>query len=499
MPRSKTPTTFPLRIDRAAPTPISDQVYEAIKRYVLVGTLAPGMALPSPRTLAQEAGCARNTVLAAYSRLSEEGYVQSRPGGGTYVHADLPDPKRASQRTRVASSSPGKPRRENPGAVARDLERWATPGAPFDAGFPDLRIFPFEQWARISASCWKHPMDAITQQSDGAGFPLLRAQLVEHIASTRALACTQDEILIAHGTQDAVRLIAETLLPPGSSVGLEDPGFPGLARAIAAAGMRPQAVPIGSEGLLVTALESLRPRPRLVQVAPSRQFPTTIHMSLPRRLELLDWAHANDAWILEDDYDSEFRYGGFPLPTLKQLERDRGLAQSRVLYTASFTRSVFPAIRLAFVIAAPELRSALADRRRSTTGELGVGLQPVLAEFMRSGALAAHLARSQKLLRHRRDALLRALRTHAADWFRPRLAPSGTYLLAEPTDALRVQLEAVDSPAWAETGLTLRSTRDYASRPLAGAAYLFGFAAWRPRELQASVRRLVSSLDHQRT
>ena len=321
---------LPVAVDAEQGEPLHRQVYRELARLILAGRIAAGSRLPSSRELARELGVARNTVLAALDQLTSEGYVEGRRGSGTYVATDLPD------------APPLAPEGSMARAAARALLR--PPLAPrasmlADGRYAPARLtgllapgstdpgeFPFELWARLLAKSWRRPSQSLAAGGSPAGYLPLRQAIADYLRLLRGVRCEAEQVIIVSGSRNGLDLAARLLLSPGDAVWLEDPGYPGLRGPLAAAGAKLVPVPVDDEGIDIT-MAPRGSRPRLIVVSPSHHYPLGMTMSLPRRLQLLERARQSDAWILEDDYDSEWRYRGRPLAALQGLDAD-----GRVIY-----------------------------------------------------------------------------------------------------------------------------------------------------------------------
>ncbi|OLU29983.1 PLP-dependent aminotransferase family protein [Pseudomonas sp. PA27(2017)] len=375
---------------------LARQLYQALRERMLDGRLPGGTRLPASRQLAELLGVSRNTVNRALDQLYAEGYVQARVGDGTYV-ADL------------AAGAPlpaAIPSSEVSSSALQRLQSFHLPphlpGPPraFRVGVPAFDLFPYETWARLAARFWRRPAPALLGYGDPAGDGQLRELIAAYLRSSRGLQCDPGQIVITCGAQQAISLCTQLLLDPGDRVALEDPGYRAAAHAFSVAGARLEGIGIDSEGLDVAALERAGPC-RLAYVTPSHQYPTGVTLSLPRRLALLDWAERNDAWIIEDDYDGEYRYSGTPLAPLAALDRGQ-----RVLYVGTFSKIVFPALRLGYLVVPPRLAQAFARRRGVDMRHSDIGTQAVMAEFIAAGHFQRHIRRMRNAARSRRDALL---------------------------------------------------------------------------------------------
>ena len=390
------------QVERDNATPIFRQLYLQIRAAILSLPLAPGTRLPSTRALAFRLHIARASVVSAYEQLLAEGYLAGKVGSGTYISSDLPEPleRRAVPRTPIATAR--RPRVPRP---ATRLEQFAqatgeSETRPFAMGRCRVDARTVETWRRLSQRALRVLGPAHLGYSDARGLPELRRTLSDYLQVARAVRCEPDQIVITAGTQQAVDLAIRVLLEPGDEAWVEDPGYPMTRAALLAAGVRARAVPVDGQGLDVTAGRRASPEARAAFVTPSNQYPLGVVLSMPRRLELLAWARAAGAWIVEDDFDSEFRYAGRPLASLQGLDDGE-----RVIYTGTFNKVLFPGLRLGFaVVPRPLLRAFVAARYLADRHPPSL-TQAVAAEFMSQGHFTAHLRRMRQLYRDQRDRL----------------------------------------------------------------------------------------------
>jgi GntR family transcriptional regulator/MocR family aminotransferase len=396
------PATPPLPVDlsgiRLDPGQgLARQLYQALRERILDGRLGSRTRLPASRDLAALLGISRNTVTRAFDQLYAEGYVEGRVGDGTYV-AEL------SGASRAALPSPAGPA---PGPALQRLQTHHLPppptGAPraFRIGVPAFDLFPFETWARLQARFWRKPSPARLGYGDPAGDLGLRELVAAYLRSSRGLSCDPAQVVITCGAQQAISLCAQLLVQPGDRVAIENPGYRAAGHAFAVAGAQLCGVPVDNDGLDSAALARLDDC-RLVYLTPSHQYPTGVTLSLARRLELLEWAEREGGWIVEDDYDGEYRYSGTPLAPLAALDR-----QGRVIYVGTFCKITFPALRLGYLVLPPALAAAFAQRRALDMRHSEIGTQAVMAEFIAAGHFQRHVRRMRLAARARRDALLR--------------------------------------------------------------------------------------------
>jgi len=397
-------------LDTAAQTPLYQQVYAGLKRAILHGQLRPGSRLPSTRTIAGDLHLSRNTVTAAFDQLLAEGYIEARIGSGTRVVSTLPNEFLRPPLESVARSRP---------SHAATLSRWGTAtqklGAafhrisapspttdprPFQSGVPAVDQFPAKLWARYIARAWRAAPRHLLQYGDPAGLLTLREVVAAYASSSRAVRCDPDQVIIVAGSQQGLYLVARVLADPGDCVWIEDPGFPGARNTFQSTGLRLIPVPVDWEGLAVSAARS-RVRPRLIYVTPSHQFPLGMTMTLPRRLALLELAERFSAWILEDDYDSEYRYASRPVPSLQGLTED-----NRVIYLGTFSKVLAPALRLGYVIVPKPLVDAFRAARALIDMHSPSIDQAALANFMVAGHFERHIRRMRAVYEERRNVLI---------------------------------------------------------------------------------------------
>lgn len=381
--------------------PLHRRLYLGLREAILDGRLAEGAALPSSRALAAQLGVARNTVLAAYDQLAAEGFTEGRRGSATRVAARQ-HPVGDAPFGAIAPRPALAPRAQAWGA-APPMMLVRDPKRPFAPGVPDLAAFPHAEWRRVLGRLWRRPPVELMCGIDPLGHPPLRQAIAEHVGRHRAVRCDPGQIMVVGGSQQALDLVARVLIEPGDRVLLEDPCYGGLAGVLRAAGAVAEAVPVDADGFDPALAERLCPQARLACVTPSHQFPTGATMPLSRRLALIDWAARLGGWIVEDDYDSDFRHAGAPTASLQGLDR-----QGRTLYLGTFSKSMFPGLRLGWLVLPPPLLPAFVAARR-TADMAPAGLtQAAMAAFMQEGHFGAHLRRMRSLYGKRRHQLLAA-------------------------------------------------------------------------------------------
>jgi GntR family transcriptional regulator/MocR family aminotransferase len=396
---------------------LTGEVYRRLREAILEGRLRPHEALPSSRELARRLEVSRTTVLSAYERLRSEGFLSSKAGAGTFVTEGIRPRSPAGP-----ADSPLRPRAVWNG-VPEGLDMSAT-RAEFDfrPGIPDASRFPFAAWrARVSRQL--HAKEVGQGSHIGAaGHPGFRAAIARHISVSRAVRCTADDVLVTNGSQQAIDLIARVLLEPGDKVAVEDPGYPLPRGALHAYGCRVAGVPVDEEGLVVDAI----PRGvRLIYVTPSHQYPLGMAMSMGRRQALLAWANRVNAAIVEDDYDSEFRYGPRPLEPLQTLDES-----GCVLYIGSFSKVLLPTLRLGFVVAPRPLHAALRKAKHLADWHTAVPMQAAAAQFIEDGLLAQHIRRMRRIYSERHERIVRVLERDFRGCLTPLPSTGGLHLSA---------------------------------------------------------------------
>jgi GntR family transcriptional regulator/MocR family aminotransferase len=484
-----------IQLDPALPEPLYKQLYGRLRGAILAGQVPRGARLPSTRTLATELGISRTTTALAYEQLVLEGYLESRVGRGTVVSRQLPeglinDPHIRSGKVLTEDRPTPQPSLVTRAALldaVPQLERVEGSGSrAFVAGQPALDLFPYALWARLLARRARLSLRAHAGYQPPAGYAPLREAIATHIGITRGVRCTPEQIIITSGTQGALDLIARTLLAPGDVAWIEDPGYFGARGALLAGEARLVPVPVDAEGLVVAAGRERAPAARLAFVTPSHQFPTGVTMSLSRRLALLDWANEADAWVVEDDYDSEYRYGGRPLEALQGLDH-----AGRVLYVGTFSKVLFPALRLGYLVAPTPLIAALLQTRRFLDLHPPILEQMALADFLREGHYTSHLRRTRHQIQQRRDCLHQELRRRLGGLLDVSLPEAGLELVGWlPRDKDDQRAVALAEAAGITVVAISRQSLELPSR----GGLLMGFAGIDEEAIQRGVQTLADAL-----
>jgi GntR family transcriptional regulator/MocR family aminotransferase len=477
--------------------PLQRRVYDSFVAAILGGHLRPGDRLPSSRALAGALGIGRNTAIWALEQLVAEGFVETRRGTGTFVSSELDNV--------AAGREHGHRRPATAGAALKVAERAARyrdvaaslrlpqRPVPFRMNMPALDAFPTSLWQRLTRALLADPAlqrgMMLLGETDAAGYRPLREAIARYLTISRGVVAVPDQVVIVAGAQQGLDLAVRLLLDPGDGAWCEDPGFPGAIAALRAGGARLTGVPVDAEGLDVEAGLARDPGARLAVVCPSSHFPLGATLSLRRRLALIDWAERHESWIIEDDYDSEFRYRGRPVRSLQGLDGGR-----RVVYVGTFSKVLFPGLRLAYLVV-PEPLAELFVNARVVAGRQSPTFEQVLVErFITEGHLFRHILRMRRLYEARRSALIEACRARLGPWLRLEPGETGLQMLGWlPED----WSDAAVSRAAAAAGLEVAPLSRFAvERPLPP-GLLLGFGAFRRREIGQAVDRLALVLrDH---
>ena len=461
------------------------RLHGALREAIASGRLAPGLRLPSSRELAAQSGVSRNTAVAAYELLASEGWLESRGAGGSFV-AELPRAAVAvSDRASVAPWADSRWLRREAGGWPPALVSGAAPAYRFQTGVPELAQFPFDVLRRLQTRALQALSHEAAHYPDAQGLHALREALAGHVSSSRAVACTADDIVVTAGAQQAFDLISRVLVTPGRTVAaVENPGYPPLWQALQGAGATLAPAPLDGEGLVVAALPEAA---HIVCVTPSHQAPLGMPLSLARRRELLNWAARRQAVVIEDDYDGEFRFTARPLDALKTLDRD-----GRVFYVGTLSKSMFPALRLGYVVAPAWAREALVEAQRAAGLGVSALTQAAVADFIAEGHLLRHVRRMRGEYAQRRGLLERLLPAQLGERAAVLPAIAGLHLA--------VALEGVDADelvrrAWA-AGVGVEPLSRYWLGPGAGApaGLVLGYGSLAASRIPEAVSRLGRAL-----
>lgn len=491
-----------IALDPSSTTPLHVQLYEELRNAILIGRLALGQRMPSTREISKSLGIARATASESYAQLVAEGYINTVDRSGTFVCSTLPDIEMRPEKR-------GLPRRsELPRPATAPASTW-TPRERFrlsrygnavadcgslvaetriSLGCPSFDSFPVQEWARLMARHFKNAERGVLDYSvDVLGYKPLREVISEYLKQARAVNCHPDRIIITSGSQQALDLVARAFVNAGDEVVVEHPVFLGIKQILTAYGAKLIPVPVDDEGLQTDKLPPTNAGIKLVFVTPSHQYPTGSVLSMERRRRLLDWAKEAGAFILEDDYNTEFRYGARPLPALQGMDESEN-----VIYTGTFSKSLFPALRLGYLVPPEGLVHILADAKVLADRQSPLLEQFVLADFMREGFFEQHVRRMRALYEERHQTLLKALKEHFGDRIQILGDDAGMHVLVRLNLGLdRDQILERSQ----DFSLELVSTNPfYIEEPPAVPEFLVGFTNYTPAEIRTAVEKLASAL-----
>ena len=478
-----------LQLDSSGPIPMFRQLYDAIKKAILAGTLGAGTQLPPTRELAQMLGISRQTVLNAYTQLMAEGFLSGTVGRGTFVSDKLSLPP-ASKSMKQDSPRPLRPLSERGrGFVGETVQLNIHTGMPraFRIGMPGMDVFPFDVWKRLEARRWRRPQHHLGYD-DPAGYTPLREAIAAYLGTARGVQCDAQQVVITSGSQQALFLVASLLLSPGDSAWVEEPGYRGINAPLHALDARVCHVPVDEEGLCVSWAAKHFPDAKLVYVTPSHQQPLGIIMSLQRRLELLAWAAEKKVWVVEDDYDSEYRYTGPPLASMQSLDK-----AGCVIYTGTLAKVLFPGLRLGYMVLPPTLVEAFVQAKALIDRHAATMPQMVLTDFINEGHFSRHIKRTREAYAERRHTLLTALGQHLADEFEIGNADAGLHFAVT---FRRKHDDCAFVRTALEQGIELRALSSFYNAPQPNrsippiSGLLLGFAAIREADLKRAVLTL---------
>lgn len=459
---------------------LCDQLCVTLRKAITQGHLRQGERLPSTRTLASDLAISRVTAESAYARLEAEGYVSRRVGHGTVVKIIISDKEKstAAVPTSAALRRPAPLSRRGAAIVGgacvdpRSL-------CAFSAGSPDLGAFPLDVWRKITARHLRQDGPALMGYGDPQGYAPLRTAIAHYLNQSRGVRCDATQVVVLTSSQQALQLLATLLLDPGDSVWIEEPGYLGARSAFSCAAAEVLPVPVDANGMVI---DLAQPPPKLIYVTPSHQYPTGVTLSLQRRLALLDYARLHRCWLIEDDYDSEFQYDARPTPSMQGLD-----IHGRVIYIGTFSKVLFPSLRLAYLVLPSSLVSALSTARTTYDGHTAQLMQAVTAEFISGGHFAAHIRQMRLLYSSRRDLLLEQIGRKLGSWLTPVASSGGlqlTALLPEGRELILTrQASALGVATPSLSALYLRTPeRD---------GWVLGYAGLKNEEIVAGVDRLA--------
>jgi GntR family transcriptional regulator/MocR family aminotransferase len=464
-------------------------LYAALRASILQGQLPVGMRLPATRDLASAYGLSRATIVTAFDQLKAEGYVEGVAGSGTFVSDVLPEhlleagrPRPAKKLSRLEIPQTGYASRLRPARAAR-----ATKFRAFRPNLPALDHFPTSLWAQVAARRLRQVSVQLLAGGDPTGYRPLREAVASYLNTSRGVKCVPEQVLIVSGAQEALDRTARLLLEPGHPVWMEEPGYPGAAAVFEAAGATICPVPVDAEGLVLQAGRERYGAPRLVYLTPAHQFPMGFTMSARRRVEILEWARQAGTILFEDDYDSEFRYGGRPIPALQGMDRS-----GSVIFAGSFSAVLFPSLRLGYMVVPPDLVEMFAAAAAVTTQHPPILDQAILCDFITEGHFARHIRRMRELYAERHAVFVEAVEHELGGVVAFPNVEAGMQMVGW-LEAV-ISIERVVERA-AKRNLEIVPLSEYAWGRTGRGRIVFGFAGVEPREIRRGVAELARVID----
>jgi GntR family transcriptional regulator/MocR family aminotransferase len=489
----RVPTSFypPIALDRSRrKIPLHRQLFEWFRGAIISGQLKPGQRVPSSRALAAELKISRLPVLSAFEQLQAEGYLETLIGSGTRVSRLVPDeagrPVTSGRLSSTPRKSAHKISRQAAAAISNQPQPWLAGRGAFRVSVPALDQFPTDIWSKLVARHSRVPLKDLMAYGDTMGYLPFRHAIAEYLGAARAVRCNPEQVMVITGSQQGLQISAKVLWNPGDSIWMEEPGYPGAHQAFTSVGIRMIPIPVDHEGLNVKSGLRRYTHARGAYLTPSHQYPLGTTLSAARRLEILQWANRTGSWIVEDDYDSEFRFESRPIGALQGLE-----ANTPVVYVGTFSKVLFPALRLGYLVVPRDLVAAFAAVREATDIFSATLYQAIMTDFIREGHFARHLRRMRTLYMERRGVLMEAVRTHLGNVLELVGAEAGMHLAAllpAGVDDVNVAMRA------AQNGLSVTPLSTcYLKRPERGGLIL-GYGGTSSTQIRDAVKKLEACL-----
>lgn len=488
--RRKQQAQFPLLLIEQGR--INEGVYHTIRNAILDGRIAAGLKLPSTRALAEMMSISRNSVIAGFERLIDEGYLYSKQGSGTYVSAQIPD-----ELVRTITTNQAAFQRENPALYLNPMLNnlqplWAqsrpntNKRSIFNIGVGCVDQFPHDLWGRLLGRVWRKSKHDITHYNHPDGYIPLKKLLADYVRSTRGVHCNDKQIIIVNGTQQAINLVAKVLLKQSDTVWLDDPGYDSARAILTAAGANISPIPSDNEGMNIEYAAAYHGDAKLIYTTPSHQFPLGTTLSLPRRLALLDWAQQNNAWIFEDDYNSEFRFLSKPIQALQGLDNHQ-----RVIYAGTFSKMMYPGFRLGFLIVPESLSETFTMMKYYSDSHCSYLEQAALAQFIQEGHYARHIRKIRKICYERQTAFCQSINQYLPHIFDAQMNDSGIHTVCWVRKGynLEIILEQCRN-----LGFGAQPLSRYCINSQNNDAILFGYAAHTEQEIIQNIQLLSEAL-----
>jgi GntR family transcriptional regulator / MocR family aminotransferase len=479
-----------IHLDRTSTTPLHQQLTEKIRTAVLEGRLKPKQKLPSSRSLAKLLTISRATVTQSYEQLASEGYLETRCGSGTYIGDRLPDSwlqsqpfKPVTSKTQAISLSQFGKNLTNIGKLQN-----SEPEAQisFRYGNPAVEYFPMQQWRKLlSRHCYNSPV-LLNYAEDAAGYFPLRQEIADYLKRSRAVRCTPEQVIIVNGSQQALDLIARVVLDPGDWIAMEEPGYLGARHCFLGQFANIKPITVTSEGLNLKTLTNCQQKFKLVYVTPSHQFPTGVTMPLSQRIALLQWAEKTGTLIIEDDYDSEYRYESQPIPALQGMDRSQS-----VIYLGTFSKILFPSLRMGYIVVPPHWLPAIGKAKWLCDRFCPILEQYALTDWIEEGHFERHIRRMRHLYDSRRQALIQAFDRYFGEKVTILGAKAGIHVMVKIDTQLADELAIQKAAA---VGIGLISARGYYLKPQHQGEFIFGYAQLAETAIEEGVRKLAQIL-----
>lgn len=485
-----------VKINKNDNAPLYTQVYEQFRQMILSGRLRPGDRLPATRNLAQELGVSRTIITQSFEQLILEGYLVGKTGAGTFVADVLPDSLLATATTEKRKPARDKkPTKEATHLIPEELLRRNSDKedvAPFQTGHAALDAFPYNTWYEVSKKVFKNLKGYPLGYEEASGYGPLKNEIAKYLRFSRAVKCEAEQIIIVNGSQQGLNLVIQCLLKKGDSIWMEDPGYHGMKFACLNMEANICPVPVEKDGMNVSFAIRTHPDAKLAYVTPSHQFPIGATLSLNKRLQLLEWASEHNMWILEDDYDSEFRYEGRPLASLQGLDNS-GI----VIYSGTFSKVLFPGLRLAYIVLpSVEMVDELKKMKGMMDRQSPILDQIILAKFMEEGHFLRHIRKMRLLYSERRKILVKLIEENLSDYLTIEPAAAGMNLTAWLSEKIDVQKLKTE---FKKQRVIVPFINDYSLEHFTKAGITLGFSAFTKYQLKTGVQKLMSCVQNSLT
>jgi GntR family transcriptional regulator / MocR family aminotransferase len=484
----------PITLDKRGMRPIYRQLYDWFRSGITEGRMRSGQRLPSTRSMAAELRISRISVFNAYEQLQAEGYLETLVGSGTRVAQTIPDDafgvvpphKRTGAERVIAEPGPRKLSDRAEALLKAPSEAWLHNLGPFRVSLPALDQFPVDIWSKLVARHSRRLSRSVMAYGDAMGHLPFREAIAEYLSTFRGVRCDSSQILVTTGSQQALQISAQVLLNPKDQVLMEEPGYPGARLAFTAAGVELIPAPVDNEGMIVPEISRRGRHPRVAYVTPSHQYPLGMTMSAARRMSLLQWAVRSDAWIIEDDYDSEYRFASRPIASLQGLD-----VHGRVIYIGTFSKVLFPSLRLGYMVVPKDLLAAFRAARDAADIFSSTLYQAVLIDFIGEGHFARHIRRMRMLYMERREALVGAIRSQMSEILEVIGADAGMHLVALLPQGIS---DVFVSKHAAQNGISAMPLSSYYLKAPKRGGLILGYGGVNPRQIQDGIRKLRVSV-----